>query len=81
MHKILVYGSSGFLGTKLVKYFVSKKYYVSKDSKNFKNKLKKKKKYLQFIFKRYQKKQTRHHYKFSCFNKCRSLRKTKEIYY
>ena len=43
MHKILVYGSSGFLGIKLVKYFSSKKYYVSKDSKNFRNKLKKKK--------------------------------------
>ena len=43
MHKILVYGSSGFLGKKLVKYFSSKNYYVSKDSKNFKFKLKKKK--------------------------------------
>ena len=42
MHKILVYGSSGFLGKKLVKYFLSKNYYVSKDSKNFKFKLKKK---------------------------------------
>ena len=50
MHKISVYGSSGFLGIKLVKYFLSKNYYVAKDSKNFKDKLKKKKKIFLIYF-------------------------------
>jgi dTDP-4-dehydrorhamnose reductase len=51
MHKISVYGSSGFLGIKLVKYFLSKNYYVSKDSKNFKVKLKKKKNIFNLLLK------------------------------
>jgi len=57
MYKIIIYGSSGFLGKKLVKYLNKKNYSLLKDNKKLKNKFKKTKNLLNIFLKEIKKNQ------------------------